>query len=80
MVDFTDSNTSPETPKLKIEFIKKNQFFLQKQPQTFERVENNQNGIDYSQYESGDDENLIFYNNQQRPGGALGNYSYLPIL
>jgi len=43
-----------------------------KQPQTFERVENNQNGIDYSQYESGDDENLIFYNNQQRPGGALG--------
>ena len=52
---------------------------MQKQPQTFERVENNQNGIDYSQYESGDDENLIFYNNQQRPGGALGNYSYLPI-
>ena len=53
---------------------------MQKQPQTFERVENNQNGIDYSQYESGDDENLIFYNNQQRPGGALGNHSYLPIL
>ena len=50
---------------------------MQKQPQTFERVENNQNGIDYSQYESGDDENLIFYNNQQRPAGALGNYSYV---
>ena len=66
-------------PRLKFKFIKKIPFFLQKQPQTFERVENNQNGIDYSQYESGDDENLIFYNNQQRPAGALGNYSYLPI-
>lgn len=37
----------------------------------FERVEGQQNGIDYAQYDTGDDENLIFYN-QQRPGGSLG--------
>ena len=48
-------------------------FFLQKKPQTFDRVEG-QSGIDYSQYDTGDDENLIFYNNNQLgTGGTLGN-------
>lgn len=37
----------------------------------FERVEAQQNGIDYAEYDTGDDENLIFYN-QQRPGSSLG--------